>query len=136
MSTILGLLQDDILNAEDRRSERRFLLPRNHDDLERAKAYPTAKEAFCVFCEEYLGTSLTSYLCSVSDEGDRESRGKTKFSSVPRPQFLYLVLLTVSLDVHGSVSSTHIMFLLEPLKMFGDAQTWHKILIMNLGCPN
>lgn len=51
-------------------------------------------------------------------------------------QFLHLVHLTGCLDVQGNASCTYIAFFLGPLKMFGDVQSWHKNLIMNLGYPN
>lgn len=91
---------------------------------------------FFLFCERHLDTPWTrekSLLILQKKEGLRAS--VTKLPSFSH-QYLHLVHLTGSLDIHCSVSCTHIMFFLEPLKMFGDAQSWHKILIMDLGCPN
>lgn len=91
---------------------------------------------FSLCCERPLDTPLTkkqSLLILQKKEVLRASVTKLPGFS---HQFLHLVHLTGSPNIHCSVSCTHIMFFLEPLKMFGDAQSWHKILIMNLGCPN
>lgn len=108
----------------------------SHIELGKARKYQGARLHFSLCYERHLDTPLTKKQSLPILQKKKDLRALvTKLPRFSHP-FLHLVHLTGYLDLHHDISCTHVMVFLEPLKMFGDAQSWHKILIMNLGCPS
>lgn len=129
------LIQDSILSTEDRKMKDTVPALRGPYWIrEGRKKCHRVIISFNLCCEGHLDILWpNNHHCPFCRRGFRSLSDKASCYS---HQFLHFVHLTLSLDIQRNISCNYIMFFLEPLRMIGNGQSWHKIWNMNLGYLN